>query len=194
MYLSKDRLIRQLTKTKEWLDNGNYKPKESCATPFRIIQKKSTLFANCHEIRFFVVGGVLRGLSTLTQTIFGPTSYFSLHQNKLVDLNGKKLNQKIYNFVMEIANRCNRLWNDNFFYRIDIITECEAYDKLIDNLIDEKWASNIYMNEIENIGSGLKIDAVMLDDNGKEAIFATDTNNSKHNLYDYIAKEIIKIK
>lgn len=95
---------------------------------------------------------------------------------------------------MEIANRCNRLWNDNFFYRIDIITECEAYDKLIDNLIDEKWASNIYMNEIENIGSGLKIDAVMLDDNGKEAIFATDTNNSKHNLYDYIAKEIIKIK
>jgi len=112
-YMSKNAMIKQFDKTKAWLDAGKYDPKASCATPFRIVQKKTELFSNCHEIRFFVIGSVLRGFATLSQSVFGSINHFGMHPDDLNKIYGKRLNTKIYKFVMDIANRCNKLWDDN---------------------------------------------------------------------------------
>ena len=90
---------------------------------------------------------------------------------------------------MDIAKRCNKMWNDNFYYRIDIITECESFE----SLFDLDWNGNIYMNEIENIGSGLKDAVKLVNDNGNYATLVDQPLNKDGDVYDYIVTEIFRI-
>ncbi len=74
-----------------------------------------------------------------------------------------KLNNKIYKFIKEVMEKINKIYTNNLYVRLDIIYQCnDKYDFVTDNDI-----GNIYINEIEPYGSGLKAQMYPIIDNNK---------------------------
>lgn len=115
------------------------RPKAYCVGDFAIIQPYFPQFEHHPELRFFVVGGEIVGL-VLTHT---PKFY----QSYLI---GKILDPRIEDFLGEIWNFFAERFEMTML-RIDLVVSNPSKTVLVD-LGD----SEIYINEVETIGSGLK--------------------------------------
>ena len=110
---------------------------------YTIVQKVSDLYKNCHEFKFAVLNDKI--ICVVSDKHFETINYED------------DINPHILKFVREVIALVKRKWPDYFYVRIDVMIECNPADK--DRILHDPDTSNIlniYLNEIEPLGSGMK--------------------------------------
>lgn len=126
-------------------------------TEFAIIQPdNSELYNNCHEFRFFVLDDEIVGVTVNKNHIFNKI------KAKIKD-GYAKININLINFIKNIMNRIKDKWENYFYARVDVIVKCDKKDPL--NVLFDDTKIQVYLNEIEPLGSGLKDKCLDVTDN-----------------------------
>jgi len=162
------------------MENGN-ENKCDCCNFTAIVQKNVDLYKRCSEYRFMVLWGKIIGI------------YYNTNNKKTERI--VSLNDKIYKYVHKMIDVIQKEYGDDYFFaRIDIVTEC---DDTIDNkytsetVFDKDFDGGIYLNEIEPLGSGKKVESFPLIDNGQTCIGLT-TSIATY-IYDTIQTSLVKL-
>jgi hypothetical protein len=175
------------------IDNIQSNKNARKCSEFVIIQKQSNLFTKCSEWRFMVLQDKIVALRP-TNTNFNLVH--AIIKAYKVGADNKKLNSKIYYFIKNIVNLIKeKISKDYFFARIDLVFECsksgDVIDVLMDDVLSENFSGNIYLNEIEPLGSGLKSEVFIgVTDNGQNAITLLDFPKT---VYNWISDALINI-
>lgn len=124
-----------------------------------IIQPYSDIFARCGEIRLFVTKDKIIGF--FTNDLFAKEEnrwdiVKLIRENKLEVGNRYKINPKITDFVENIIEDLNKNYPYYMWARIDIVVECKNCSR--DSFFLKGYdCGNVYLNEIEPLGSGYHI-------------------------------------
>jgi len=159
---------------------------ELFCSEFITIQKISTLFNKCYEWRFIVFQDKIYSMVASGATL---GKFFRTLQDNI----GKKLNSKIYGFIKNLINIIKEKISTEYFYaRIDLTLECNKSDIIkltTDEILSENFNGNIYLNEIEPLGSGLKnfIFVYFEDDGNSATVHTVDEEETQKILYQQIS-------
>lgn len=125
------------------------------------VQKQTDIFLRCLEFSFMILEDKVVGVVGWQ---LGDAKRYFEHYKRL----GQKLNNKVYQFIKGLVVRLKDLYPNYFFARFDIIIDSPF--KNYDSLFDPDFNGDIYLNEIESIGSGWKYETYMIiKDNGDYA-------------------------
>ena len=159
---------------------------------FIIIQPHTNLFERCSEWRFFVLQDKIISLHATSKRI--PSFY-----RGCMSAGGKKMNSRVYDFIKRVVNNIKeKISKDYFFARIDLTLECSSVEPgevLSNNIFGDNFTGQIYLNEIEPLGSGKKMDVLLqIFDDGREAVLNKIIDDELHyELYNSISKSLLEI-
>jgi len=159
MYLNREKNIAERTENrKKWFDSDE--SQAQCDTVF-IIQNYTELYRNCEEMKFIVIEKDVQTdkkddypwdiICVNTKTIH------RIDKLKIYEKDDGELppiNPHIINFINKVVGLVRYKWRNYTYLRVDIICECDPmreYDVLF-----SQDKINIFLNEIEYLGSGLK--------------------------------------
>ncbi len=109
---------------------------------YTIIQKYTRLYGKCNEYKFSVLNDKIICVSSI------PPSETINYEDEI--------NPHILKFVMDVVEIIKRKWPNYFYVRIDIMIECNKRDPSAILYTSSDITPNMYLNEIEPLGSGLK--------------------------------------
>ena len=130
------------------------------------------MFTDCIEFRFFIFDGIIKGIYWV-ELRFMKLEWINVEEKTI------KVNKTLLDFVNKIIEKTEKLWGRQAFLRIDVYAQCPKRtdkdaskgilqlfksEKDIIEIPDHGENFNIYLNEIEHMGSGLKMNAYGLDE------------------------------
>jgi hypothetical protein len=127
--------------------------------------------------RVFVVNDIIVGINFPTT---GKTDTIAKIFKPMIDKE-MVINHRFYNFLRNVIGTMKDVYPDYLFARIDIVADCPLkygeYDNLTHDLFSSDYDGNIYLNEIEPLGSGKKADAIIIvKDSMKDAVGTIQEN------------------
>jgi len=183
---------------------------------FAIVQPFSDIFKRCSEYRVLLIDGNIvdfyygivgsepkESVSEIGQNALGSFfyNYFKSETSKKEPL---IINKKIYTFLKNIVEKIKReitFGTVPDYLRLDIIIDCsdnpagDFKNDILPDIVNPEWDGNIYLNEIENLASGVygSQSNTQVNDINNQAVITNERYDSLEILKTDIYNRMIKL-